>query len=348
VRKNCTLVPDEKACVPDSGVPVYRFTQGKVHRLRLINGGAAALQHFSIDGHNMTVIANDFVAVEPYTTNVVTVASGQRTEVLVEGLGDSHGAYWMRSNVSDFCAFSFQPEARAAIYYEDADTSVMPVSEAWPRTPQYDHCGNDPLNATVPSYPMSADPNPGVTVELQFDRLVNDKGQVVWTTNGIGFSGDSNNPILELVNKNKTTYFNPEWLAHNLGTNSSVRIVLYDNSKSADHPMHLHGHDMFVIGEGAGRWDGTTLNSLANPQRRDTQQLRRGGYLVIQYVQDNPGAWAFHCHIAWHLSTGFSMTMIERPDDVIAMDIPQSVQDSCQKWNAFTSTPSGSHSLGGA
>jgi FtsP/CotA-like multicopper oxidase with cupredoxin domain len=34
----------------------------------LINAGAEGMQKFSIDGHNLTVIANDFVPIIPYTT----------------------------------------------------------------------------------------------------------------------------------------------------------------------------------------------------------------------------------------------------------------------------------------
>lgn len=48
-----------------------------------MNTGADAAQQFSIDAHDMTVISNDFVAVEPYTTNVVTLGVGQRTDVIV-------------------------------------------------------------------------------------------------------------------------------------------------------------------------------------------------------------------------------------------------------------------------
>jgi FtsP/CotA-like multicopper oxidase with cupredoxin domain len=39
-----------------------------VHRLRLTNAGAEAIQKFTLDGHNMTVIANDFVPIIPYQT----------------------------------------------------------------------------------------------------------------------------------------------------------------------------------------------------------------------------------------------------------------------------------------
>lgn len=58
---------------PNAGMSKFRFKKGKVHRLRLINAGAEGLQRFSIDGHLLTVIANDFVPVQPYTTKVVTL-----------------------------------------------------------------------------------------------------------------------------------------------------------------------------------------------------------------------------------------------------------------------------------
>jgi FtsP/CotA-like multicopper oxidase with cupredoxin domain len=58
---------------PNAGLSKFRFQQGKTHRLRLINAGAEGIQRFSIDGHDMTVIANDFVPLQPYTTQVVTL-----------------------------------------------------------------------------------------------------------------------------------------------------------------------------------------------------------------------------------------------------------------------------------
>jgi FtsP/CotA-like multicopper oxidase with cupredoxin domain len=64
-------------CTANAGVSKFSFTSGKKHRLRLINMSAEAMQKFSIDGHTMTVIANDFVPVEPYEVAVVTLAVGQ-------------------------------------------------------------------------------------------------------------------------------------------------------------------------------------------------------------------------------------------------------------------------------
>jgi FtsP/CotA-like multicopper oxidase with cupredoxin domain len=62
---DCSTVAagDTTKCTNNAGLSKFKFTTGKTHRLRLINGGAEAIQRFSIDGHNMTVIANDFVPV---------------------------------------------------------------------------------------------------------------------------------------------------------------------------------------------------------------------------------------------------------------------------------------------
>ncbi len=65
---NCSLkaAGDNTPCISNAGLAKFKFKQGKKHRLRLINAGASALQTFSVDGHNLTVIANDFVPVVPY------------------------------------------------------------------------------------------------------------------------------------------------------------------------------------------------------------------------------------------------------------------------------------------
>lgn len=58
------------------------------------------------------------------------------------------------------------------------------------------------------------------------------------------------------------------------------------------HPIHLHGHDFYIVGKGPGAWDGTA-NGLTfdNPTRRDTATLPAGGYLLLAFPADNPGLW---------------------------------------------------------
>ena len=121
--------------------------------------------------------------------------------------------------------------------------------------------------------------------------------------------------------------------------------------------MHLHGHNFWVVAEGTGEWNGT-VNSI-NPQRRDTQLLQpmngtEPGYLVLEFNTDNPGVWPFHCHIAWHVSSGLYMNVLERPADITEAEIPsvstvrtklllsdnltvmQIMQQTCTDWASFS------------
>jgi FtsP/CotA-like multicopper oxidase with cupredoxin domain len=54
---------------------------GKKHLLKLINGGVAMSFAFSIDGHNLTVVANDLVPVEPYTVESLVIGIGKNTPI---------------------------------------------------------------------------------------------------------------------------------------------------------------------------------------------------------------------------------------------------------------------------
>jgi FtsP/CotA-like multicopper oxidase with cupredoxin domain len=62
---DCSTVAsgDTAPCTNGAGLSKFQFTTGKTHRLRLINAGAEAIQRFSIDGHQLTVIANDYVPI---------------------------------------------------------------------------------------------------------------------------------------------------------------------------------------------------------------------------------------------------------------------------------------------
>ena len=126
--------------MPNAGLSKFNFQSGKTHRLRLINAGAEALQRFTIDGYEMTIIANDFVPIVPYTTKMVTLGVGQRTDILVQAIGEPTDAVWMRSDASAACSSCLNPHALAAIYYENANTTLAPTTTAT----TYDDslCGN--------------------------------------------------------------------------------------------------------------------------------------------------------------------------------------------------------------
>ena len=122
-------------CPDSSKLSRFRLVPGKTHRLRLINAGSEGMQRFSIDNYSLTVIANDFVPLEPYETDIITLAVGQRADVLVNVPSDASGAVWMRSVISDICSFSNHRTAHAVAYFSDEyehrtpETSSHPVDD---------------------------------------------------------------------------------------------------------------------------------------------------------------------------------------------------------------------------
>lgn len=87
-----------------------------------------------------------------------------------------------------------------------------------------------------------------------------------------------------------------------------------------EHPFHMHGHSVQVVGWGTGRYDplssATTTWNLANPLRRDTFTVPAESHVVIRFRADNPGIWVMHCHVAWHLEAGMLVSFLERPADL--------------------------------
>lgn len=240
----------------------------------------------------------------------------------------------MRSNISTICSLTNQPFGLAAIYYEGASTTAAPTSKAWD-IPDPGTCGNDPLEQTVPSYSIDA-VAPATTKVMNIGLFQNATGHTLWTFANVSARVNYNEPVLLAVDQGNTN-FGVEDNVLNFGTNTSIRFVV-NNLSPAAHPMHLHGHDFQVIGEGNGTWDGTTLTNLANPQRRDVQIVVPDGYIVVQILADNPGAWPFHCHISWHVSGGLYATILENPATVAASGngIPQTLPQTCTDWTAYT------------
>ena len=155
--------------------------------------------------------------------------------------------------------------------------------------------------------------------------------------NGSSFRANYNQPILLLSNLGNNSYpHSPQWNVYNFGSNKTIRIHIR-NPIPVPHPIHLHGHNMQILNEGVGTWDGTIVNP-SNPTRRDVHILRGAGYMVLQFESDNPGAWPLHCHIAWHVSAGLYVTVLERPADIARLRIPSIMAQTCRDWSAFTNT----------
>lgn len=218
------VVPgDTTPCVANAGVSKFRFQTGKTHRLRLINSGADGIQRFSIDEHALTVIAEDFVPVKPYSTRVVTLGVGQRADVLVvANAGRSDAAFWMRSSLAQ-CSPANQPHALAVVYYDQADTTMTPTSRAWD-PPNPGDCTNEDLSKTEPLYPIAL-PEPTFTHTMDIEVFKNASNVTLWRFNGVSMRANYNNPVLLLANQGNFSY-PEEWNVVDYRNNGSVRIVV--------------------------------------------------------------------------------------------------------------------------
>lgn len=126
-----------------------------------------------------------------------------------------------------------------------------------------------PLNMTVPYFPTTP-PEPSITYNITINQVINSTCHKLFAMNESPFQANYNNPILLLANEKNYSYpYDSQWNVINLGTNSSVRINVWNNNYTPHvshknpgsctwrilvlipvQPMHLHGHDMWVLHDG--------------------------------------------------------------------------------------------------
>ena len=102
---------------------------------------------------------------------------------------------------------------------------------------------------------------------------------------------------------NGTPYPNRNSL--NVKEGERVELVI-SNTTGMSHPMHLHGH-VFEVTE----IDGQKIAGA----KRDTILVPPKSTIKVVFDADNPGVWAYHCHILYHLATGmFTVLKYENAD----------------------------------
>ena len=126
------------------------------------------------------------------------------------------------------------------------------------------------------------------------------------------------------------------------------------------HPIHLHGHTFHVVHVGypdydpktgfitkhnndiycddvhctqqncdkrrctRPRWNREKRFSIdSHTIRKDTVMLPAGGYVVINFLSDNPGNWFLHCHIEVHQLEGMAMIVNEAPHEQSQLQPPK-------------------------
>lgn len=305
------------------------FASGTSYRMRLVNAAIDTHFKFMIDNHTMTVIAADLVPITPFTAEYLDISMGQRYDIVVTAdQADVADDFWMRAIPQSTCSESDNADnIRAVVYYGDE-----------PGTPEttgydYDDSCDDETGNLVPYVSHSVADADAQTSEEAAVTIVGNLFK--WTLNSTSMLVDWADPTLSQVVSGTTT-FDTDDAVIELPDADIMFYMVIDTQLAVPHPIHLHGHDFYVLAQGTGTYSSSdvTLNT-DNPPRRDTAILPASGYLVIAFQTDNPGAWLMHCHIGWHTSEGFALQFVERYDEIAGLTDGDALEAGCEAWSAF-------------
>ncbi len=109
-------------------------------------------------------------------------------------------------------------------------------------------------------------------------HLTGNMERYMWSLDGQKFSAVGDDPI-------------------RFGYNERVRVKLVNDTMMA-HPIHLHGM-FFEIVNGQGHYQ----------PKKHTVIVQPGSSATFEVTTDEPGDWAFHCHLLYHMHAGMMQTV---------------------------------------
>jgi hypothetical protein len=203
-------------------------------------------------------------------------------------------------------------DIRAVVRY-DQSSATEPRSLPWPMV---DVCKDEDLKNLKPWIPHTVGPS-AVTKGFNAKLLpfANDSLALRWQVGALQpYKPLKGDPVVKQIfdsDAGITSDLVPAIDLTGLKGKNWVYIVI-ESLLPLPHPIHLHGHDSYVVARGGGLYlPGLVEIQTDNPPRRDTVNLPQNGFVVLAFETDNPGAWLLHCHIEWHLHDGFAMSVIE-------------------------------------
>uniref|UniRef100_A0A1D1Y756 L-ascorbate oxidase n=1 Tax=Anthurium amnicola TaxID=1678845 RepID=A0A1D1Y756_9ARAE len=312
----------------------------RTYRLRIASTTSLASLNVAIGHHKMVVVEADGNYVQPFAVDDLDIYSGESYSVLITTDQSPSSNYWISVSVR-----GREPKTQPALailnYHpnspSEVPTSVPPISPAWN---DYAHSKSFTHKILAllgtPKPPSSS--NRLITLLNTQNRM---NGYVKWSINNVSLvlpptpylgsikhrlnnAFDARKPPESMpadydvmrppANPNTTQSSN----VYMLRFNSTVDVILQNANALAEnvseiHPWHLHGHDFWVLGYGEGRFTDKDVKSfnLNNPPLRNTVVIFPYGWTAIRFVADNPGVWAFHCHIEPHLHMGMGVIFAE-------------------------------------
>ncbi|KAG6403379.1 hypothetical protein SASPL_135597 [Salvia splendens] len=340
---------------PECAPYAITVVPGKTYRLRIGSLTALSALSFEIEGHNMTVVEADGHYVEPFTVKNLFIYSGETYSVLVTADQDPSRNYWMSAKIVS--RNSNTTNGLAILnYYPNHPRRDPPTTP--PAGPHWD----DRRPRLAQSGAIRArrgfiHPPPQISDRtiVMLNTQNNVGGYRRWSINNVSFNMP-HTPYLIAYKHNLldafdqrplsdghdfTTYnisavqTNPNATtsnaAYRLKFNTTVDVILQnantmnpDNSET--HPWHLHGHDFWVLGYGVGKFDATKdagSFNLVDPIMKNTVAVHPFGWTALRFRADNPGVWAFHCHIESHFFMGMGVVFEEGVERV--GELPSSI-----------------------
>jgi iron transport multicopper oxidase len=323
--------------VNDGGSVDYKVEVGKTYRFRFMNIGAFTSFFLHFDGHPMTVIMQDASYTVAGEADQLRIAPAQRFDVLIT-ITEQDGS----KNFPFLMAMDFSPNYRLSepapwsklnkfnktgYLILDASAPKPPAETIYQLQPFNDNLFQ-PLDGTPAWGPVSKH----VTLDFtpQFDAngiprmpfngkpYVRQEVPTLYTASSVGEA-----------NTNPVVYGQVNPFIVSMG--DIVEIVI-NNNHSAIHPFHLHGHQFQVLDRPlpqAGFYAGNSTVSGTPPSRKDTVHVEPFSYAVLRVNVTEPGVFLIHCHIEWHVEMGLVATIIQAPELLRNLPIPQDHLQAC-------------------
>lgn len=160
---------------------------------------------------------------------------------------------------------------------------------------------------------------------------------LLWTMDSVSFNVTWSNPTLLQMMGNSTDFPKQSHVIE-LNEANMWEYLIIQSSFPVSHPIHLHGHDFFILAQGTGSYDSSQLTVSTNPPRRDVALLPPAGHMVLAFKADNPGAWLMHCHIGWHTNMGLALQFVEQYS--VARDLVnyERLNATCETWMKYAAS----------
>ncbi|KAK4186311.1 putative laccase precursor [Podospora australis] len=325
------------------------LTAGRRHLLRLINGSVQSSYTVSLVGHSFTIVATDMVPITPVTVTSLYLGVGQRYDVIINA-NQAVGNYWFNTTFSSGPCGGSANSRPAAIFQYSGAAATNPTASG--TVPPDSRCQDvltysPVVSKSAPVASFAAGPSNTLNTNIQINNAI---AKVFWPVNNSPMKVNWGNPTLEYVKNGNTGTMLANTNVISVPTANVWTFWLIQNNSSIPHPVHLHGHDILILGASpalaspinpANRLrpynpsvDGPNLRGT-NPTRRDTTMLPAWGWLVLAYRTNNPGAWLMHCHIAWHVSQGFSVQFLEQLSAIPSTMNLNELTGNCNNWDGY-------------